>query len=48
MVDLINITPDIDDKEKKYKYIMNIIDHYSKLEGSYILENKTLNIYYME
>ena len=40
VVDLINITPDINDKEKKYKYIMNIIDHYSKLVGSYILENK--------
>ena len=40
VVDLINITPDIDNKEKKYKYIMNIIDHYSKWVGSYILENK--------
>ena len=34
-MDLVDISPDIDDKKKEYNYIMNIIGHYSKLVGSY-------------
>ena len=33
--DLISVTPEIDDKKKIYNFILNIIDHYSKLVGSY-------------
>ena len=39
--DMINVTPEIDDKKKIYIFILNIIDNYSKLVGSYLLVNKT-------
>ena len=39
--DLINVTSDIDDKKKLCNFILNIIDHYWKLVGSYLLVNKT-------
>ena len=41
VTDLINVTPEIDDKKKVYNFILNIIDHYSKLVGWYLLVNKT-------
>ena len=31
VTDLINVTTDIDDKNHNYKFIINIIDHYTKL-----------------
>jgi hypothetical protein len=39
--DLINVTTDIDDKNHIYNFIINIIDHYTKLVGSYLLVKKT-------
>ena len=41
VTDLIKVTPEIVDKKKFYNFILNIIDHYSKLVGSYLLVNKT-------
>ena len=43
VVDLTDIDEDINDIKKEYKYILNIIDHYSKLVGSYLLRNKSAN-----
>ena len=40
VTDLINITSDIDDKNHIFNFIINIIDHYSKLVGSYLLIKK--------
>ena len=41
VVDLVDIDEEIQDGNKQYKYILNIIDHYSKLVGSYLLNKKT-------
>ena len=41
VTDLINVTNDIDDNKHTFNFIMNIIDHYSKLVGSYLLIKKT-------
>ena len=41
VMDLVDVSSDIQDNKKYYKYIMNIIDHYSKLVGSFLLEKKT-------
>ena len=41
LVDLVDINEEINDNKKLYKYILNIIDHYSKLVGSYLLKNKS-------
>ena len=41
VVDLVEINEEIQDSNKVYKYILNIIDHYSKLVGSYLLNKKT-------
>ena len=38
-----DINEEINDNKKLYKYILNIIDHYSKLVGSYLLKNKSAN-----
>ncbi len=43
VVDLVDIDEDINDSKRTYKYILNIIDHYSKLVGSYLLKNKNAN-----
>ena len=43
VVDLVDIDEDINDAKRTYKYILNIIDHYSKLVGSYLLKNKNAN-----
>ena len=40
-MDFVDVSSDIQDNKKYYKYIMNIIDHYSKLVGSFLLEKKT-------
>ena len=47
VVDLIDVTPDINDKNKKFNYIMNIIDHHSKLLGLFLLEKKLQKMFYM-
>ena len=36
VTDLINVTNDIDDKKHTFNFNLNIIDHYSKLVGSYL------------
>ena len=41
VVDLVDIKENINDKNSNYKYILNIIDHYSKLVGSFLLYTKT-------
>ena len=41
VVDLVDITDNIDDNKREFRYIMNIIDHYSKLVGSYLVRKKT-------
>ena len=41
VVDLVDINEEIEDGNKQYKYILNTIDHYSKLVGSYLLQKKT-------
>ena len=41
VVDLISIDKDIDDNQQRYKYILNIIDHFTKFTGSYLLERKS-------
>lgn len=41
VVDLVDITDEIRDKKNEFKYIMNIIDLYSKLVGSYLIRRKT-------
>ena len=43
VVDLVDINEEINDNKKLFKYILNIIDHYSKLVGSYLLKNKSAN-----
>ena len=43
VVDLVDINEEINDNKKLYKYILNIIDHYSKLVGSYLLKHKSAN-----
>lgn len=40
LLDLQIINNNLQDKFHKYKFFFNIIDHYSKLTGSYLLENK--------
>ena len=39
-MDIVKIKTFIKDNNYNYKYILNIIDHYSKLCGSYLLEKK--------
>ena len=41
VTDLVLIDKTIDDDNHQYKYILNIIDHFSKYTGCYLLENKT-------
>ena len=41
VVDLVDIKENLIDKSHSFKYILNIIDHYSKLVGSYLLIKKT-------
>ena len=43
VMDLTDIKPNINDKKYNFKYILNIIDHYSKLTGSYLLVKKEAN-----
>lgn len=45
VADLIEIDKDkdIDDFYQRYKYILNIIDHFTKYTGCYLLEKKTAN-----
>ena len=38
VVDLLDIDKDINNTKRMYKYILNIIDHYSKLVDSYPLK----------
>ena len=38
---MLEIDKDIDDKWQRYKYILNIIDHFTKFTGSYLLERKS-------
>lgn len=40
VLDLQKIKNYLQDKSHKYKYFFNIIDHYSKLMGSYLLPDK--------
>ena len=40
VTDLINVTNVIDDKKHTFNFNLNIIDHYSKLVGSYLLIKK--------
>ena len=40
VIDLTDITNDINDENYNYKFILNIIDHYSKFCGSYLLKTK--------
>ena len=40
---MVDINEEINDNKKLYKYILNIIDHYSKLVGSYLLKHKYAN-----
>ena len=47
-VDLVVIYEDINDAKRQYKYILNIIDHWYKLIGSYLLKIKTVNNVLME
>lgn len=39
-MDLIQVDKSIDDGNHKYKYILNIIDNFSKYIGSFLLETK--------
>lgn len=39
-MDLTDINNNINDDKYNFKYIFNIIDHYTKICGSYLLENK--------
>ena len=41
VVDLLEIDKNIDDNLQRYKYILNIIDHFTKFTGSYLLERKS-------
>ena len=41
MIDITEISEDINDNNYKYKYLLDIIDHHSKLCGSYLLETKS-------
>ena len=41
VVDITEIDENIRDKKYKFKYILNIIEHFTKLCGSYLLINKT-------
>ena len=40
VMDLMEIDAVIDDVYQRYNYILNIIDHFSKFTGSYLLERK--------
>ena len=40
VADLIEIDKDIDDSYQRYKYILNIIDHFTIYTGCYLLEKK--------
>ena len=40
VMDLTDIKENINDDKYNFKYIFNIIDHYTKICGSYLLENK--------
>ena len=44
VMDLMEIDAEIDDIYQKYNYILNIIDHFSKLCKSYALKNKKSDI----
>ena len=39
-MDLIQVDKNFDDGNHKYKYILNIIDHFSKYIGSFLLGTK--------
>ena len=41
VMDLVSIDKRVDDEYHRYKYIFNIVDHFSKYLGSYLIENKT-------
>jgi hypothetical protein len=41
VMDLVSLDKRIDDEYHRYKYIFNIIDHFSKYLGFYLIENKT-------
>ena len=41
MIDITEISEDINDNNYEYKYLLDIIDHHSKLCGSYLLETKS-------
>lgn len=40
-MDLVSIDKRVDDEYHRYKYIFNIVDHFSKYLGTYLIENKT-------
>ena len=40
VIDITELNDDINDKKYNYKYILNVIDHYSKFCSSYLLESK--------
>jgi hypothetical protein len=46
-MDLIQIDKRIDDGSHKYKYILNIIDHFSKYIGSFLEKLKRIKKYYI-
>ena len=41
VVDIVNIKKEFDDEKYWYKYILNIIYHFKKFTGCYLLESKT-------
>ena len=43
VVDLIEIDKEMDDCNQKFKFILNIIDHFTIFTGSYLLEHKNPN-----
>ena len=43
VIDLTDITNDINDENYNYKFILNIIDHYSKFCGSNLLKTKRVD-----
>jgi len=43
VLDLQDIKNHLQDDKNEYKFFFNIIDHYSKLTGSYLLKNKKAN-----